>query len=335
MPLIEIVMPLLAAAEIREPLVPLWAMERAADIFLGAWLFFVGVSVGSFLNVVVYRLPRGLNLVHPPSRCPSCLHPIRLRDNVPILSWLLLGGKCRDCQARYSSRYFWVELLMGSVFLGVWLLEANVAYAFWENDPVRRPLDGHNLLAFWCAYGLHVALFATVLGGALIHGDRFRTPPTLFVPVLIAGFVLPLFWPEIRRLPASPSTPHGGWQAGAIDGVVGIAAGALLALLGAGFRVLAGRGWPAFAPVMLMASLGVVLGWQRMLLAAPAVVLLYVAAAFALWLLGPLPSLPQPSLPQPSIPQSPDALLPDSPETETPPLPAEPEITHEPNQPAR
>src|SRR5687768_10197877 len=89
----------LLAADIREPLLPLWALELAADVSLGLWLFCIGASVGSFLNVVVYRLPRGLNLVHPASRCPSCLHPIRLRDNIPILSWLLLGGKCRDCRA--------------------------------------------------------------------------------------------------------------------------------------------------------------------------------------------------------------------------------------------
>src|SRR5262245_5912029 len=130
MPLLDCFPCLLAAAQIREPLVPLWAMELAFDVFLGAWLFFVGASVGSFLNVVVYRLPRGINLVYPGSRCPSCLHAIRLRDNIPILSWLVLRGRCRDCRAVVSSRYFWVELLMGSVFLGVWLLEANFAHDF-------------------------------------------------------------------------------------------------------------------------------------------------------------------------------------------------------------
>ena len=254
MPLIEIVPPLLAAAEIREPLLPLWAMELAADIFLGAWLLFVGASVGSFLNVVIYRLPRGINLVYPGSRCPSCLYPIRLRDNIPVLSWLLLGGKCRDCRAPISSRYFWVELLVASAFLGLWLIEAKLTHLNLPSmHPVRRTLHAYNLPAFWCAYGLHVVLFATILAGALIHADRFRTPRSLFLPILIAGFVLPLFWPEIRPLPAAASTPLAGWQAGAIDGLAGIAAGAVVALLGSGFRVLVGRGWPVFAPVMIIA----------------------------------------------------------------------------------
>ncbi|HEX5102369.1 MAG TPA: prepilin peptidase, partial [Pirellulaceae bacterium] len=147
---------LLAAAEIYQPLVPLWAMELAFDVFLGMWLFCVGASVGSFLNVVVYRLPRGMNLLYPASRCPSCLHPIRLRDNIPILGWLLLGGRCRDCQARISPRYLVVELIVAGVFLAAWFAEAHFppgriaagAMAYLPHDPSYQAL-------FWCAYGLH------------------------------------------------------------------------------------------------------------------------------------------------------------------------------------
>jgi leader peptidase (prepilin peptidase)/N-methyltransferase len=287
MPPLEFVVSLLAAVEIHEPLVPLWAMESAFDVFLGTWLFFVGASVGSFLNVVVYRLPRGINLVYPGSRCPSCLHPIRLRDNVPVLSWALLGGRCRDCQAPVSSRYFWIELLMGCVFLVVWLLESP--------PPESAP---------WCAYGLHVLLIATILGGALIHADRFATPPLLFVPILLAGIVLPLFWSEIRRFPAWPHHFNSAWQAGAADGIAGVVTGVLLAVTASSFRVLSGRGWPNFAPVALMAAAGAVLGWQLMLWATPAIVVVYLAAALALWLLGPLPSVP---VEAPSVDRLPEA----------------------------
>src|SRR5881227_2959075 len=108
---------LLAAAEFRDPLLPLWAMELLANVFLWVWLFCMGATVGSFLNVVVYRLPRRKNLAYPGSFCPRCGHPIRLNDNIPILSWLALRGRCRDCGGRISPRYFFVELTVAALFL--------------------------------------------------------------------------------------------------------------------------------------------------------------------------------------------------------------------------
>src|SRR5436190_1485567 len=70
----------------------------------------LGLAVGSFLNVVIWRVPRGESVVRPPSHCPGCDRPIRPRDNVPVLSWLLLRGKCRDCGEAISLRYPLVEL---------------------------------------------------------------------------------------------------------------------------------------------------------------------------------------------------------------------------------
>src|SRR5690606_33093916 len=66
--------------------------------FFFLWLAFFGGTVGSFLNVVVYRVPAGMSVVHPPSRCPNCGHDIRWYDNIPVLGWLWLGGRCRDCR---------------------------------------------------------------------------------------------------------------------------------------------------------------------------------------------------------------------------------------------
>jgi leader peptidase (prepilin peptidase) / N-methyltransferase len=79
----------------------------------------LGLLVGSFLNVVIYRLPRGESLVTPASRCPSCGTPVRPSDNIPVLSWLLLRGRCRSCGAAISARYPLVEALTGAVFVGV------------------------------------------------------------------------------------------------------------------------------------------------------------------------------------------------------------------------
>src|SRR5258708_20117429 len=74
-----------------------------------------GLIIGSFLNVVAYRLPRGESLAHPPSRCPSCGAPVKPYDNVPVLSWLLLRGRCRACGAAISARYPVVEALTGAL----------------------------------------------------------------------------------------------------------------------------------------------------------------------------------------------------------------------------
>ncbi len=76
----------------------------------------LGLLVGSFLNVVVHRVPVGASVVHPPSRCPDCGTRVRARDNVPVLSWLALRGRCRDCGARISARYPLVELATGALF---------------------------------------------------------------------------------------------------------------------------------------------------------------------------------------------------------------------------
>jgi leader peptidase (prepilin peptidase)/N-methyltransferase len=90
----------------------------------------LGLLVGSFLNVVAYRLPRGESVVTPRSRCPSCGSPVRSRDNVPVVSWLLLRGRCRDCGTPIAARYPLVEALTGLTFAAVtivWGYEPELA----------------------------------------------------------------------------------------------------------------------------------------------------------------------------------------------------------------
>lgn len=84
--------------------------------FLLVLVGLLGLAVGSFLNVVVWRVPRGESVVHPPSACPRCGHAIRARDNVPVLSWLLLRGRCRDCGEPISARYPLVEAATAVLF---------------------------------------------------------------------------------------------------------------------------------------------------------------------------------------------------------------------------
>jgi leader peptidase (prepilin peptidase)/N-methyltransferase len=76
----------------------------------------LGLLIGSFLNVVVHRVPAGLSLVSPGSACPSCAHPVRARDNLPVVSWLVLRGRCRDCAAPISARYPLVEVATALLF---------------------------------------------------------------------------------------------------------------------------------------------------------------------------------------------------------------------------
>lgn len=115
--------------------------------------FVFGLIIGSFLNVVIYRLPRGESLVSPPSHCPACGKPVRVRDNIPVLGWLLLRGHCRDCGEPFSWRYPAVELLTGVLYavvvatqddalgaiLGLGLVTALVPIALIDLDVRRIP----------------------------------------------------------------------------------------------------------------------------------------------------------------------------------------------------
>lgn len=130
----------------------------------------LGLLIGSFLNVVVHRVPAGLSVVRPPSACPGCGHEVRARDNVPVVSWLLLRGRCRDCAAPISARYPVVEAATGVAF-------AVTAWRF--DDPVV-------LLAALVIVGSGIGL-------ALIDLEHQRLPfaitrvTTILVVLVVAG----------------------------------------------------------------------------------------------------------------------------------------------------
>ncbi|PMQ01018.1 MAG: prepilin peptidase [Dictyoglomus sp. NZ13-RE01] len=84
--------------------------------FITFWMFLLGASIGSFLNVVIYRLPRGESIVYPPSRCPKCGHKLGAKDLVPVFSYIWLRGRCRYCGEKISARYIMVETLLGLSF---------------------------------------------------------------------------------------------------------------------------------------------------------------------------------------------------------------------------
>jgi leader peptidase (prepilin peptidase)/N-methyltransferase len=132
--------------------------------------FFVGAAVGSFLNVVIYRLPRGLSVHRPTySFCPECKHRLGVPDLFPLLSWLLLRGKCRHCGARVSPRYFVVELINGAIWAVVWYQVFVLG-----SDPL---LEGHLTYGEATAYGVAYMLFASALVAAIFTDLQFYIIP--------------------------------------------------------------------------------------------------------------------------------------------------------------
>ncbi|MFP4132596.1 MAG: prepilin peptidase [Halothece sp.] len=96
-------------------------MEVFAEFIIISLVFLFGAAIGSFLNVVIYRIPAKLSLLYPPSRCPVCLHKLGKTENVPILGWLWLRGKCRHCQTPISPRYPIIETVTALLFVAVYL----------------------------------------------------------------------------------------------------------------------------------------------------------------------------------------------------------------------
>jgi leader peptidase (prepilin peptidase) / N-methyltransferase len=212
-------------------------MRFSFDIFVhdfyfsaaGAWLltglmFALGAAVGSFLNVVAYRLPRKLSLSRPGSQCPACGHPIRWYDNVPIFAWLVLRGRCRDCRAPISPRYPLVELL---VALATALVTRSAFGPIFETEPGDAFTLDVPRLAF------RLALVYTLFCAALLEFDGHRAPVRLLIAVLAVGAILVIVLPELG---SSPSVDKSAGR-GVYECLGGLAAALLFGLLA----------WPALA----------------------------------------------------------------------------------------
>ena len=144
--------------------------------FIFAW----GCCIGSFLNVVIYRLPRDKSIVSPPSACPKCGKFIHFYDNIPLLSWLLLGRKCRYCKTPISPRYFTIEFLVGLLFLGLFLLYFRTNFV--ETIP---PL----LKGGWLIYLLHITLLASFVAASAIDLELWIIPLSICWFVTIVGLI--------------------------------------------------------------------------------------------------------------------------------------------------
>ena len=149
------------------------------------WIWFVlifafGCCIGSFLNVVIYRLPRDKSLINPPSACPACGRHIHFYDNIPLISWLLLARKCRYCKAPISPRYFIIELLTGLVFTGIFFL--------YFRSNLRTGIPPF-LRGGWFIYLISIILLAALIAASAIDLNLWVIPVSICHFAIAAGLI--------------------------------------------------------------------------------------------------------------------------------------------------
>jgi leader peptidase (prepilin peptidase) / N-methyltransferase len=202
-------------------------MIAAPPWMADAYVLVVGLCVGSFLNVVIARLPHGRSLVSPPSSCPRCGAHIAWYDNVPVLSWVALRGRCRRCAQPISGRYPVVELLTALIVFAVW----------------RRFGGG------WATVG-YAGFGCALVALTYIDLDTWLLPHEITWPLLAGGLLSPL-WNHAL-----------GWSDALIGAALGFAVFAAIALIGEKILHKETMGW---GDVWLLAGIGAWLGWQAIL----------------------------------------------------------------------
>ncbi len=192
-------------------------------------VFLFGISFGSFLNVLIYRLPLKISLIKPPSKCPECDTPIRFYDNIPVISYVILGGKCRHCKKNISLRYPVIEILSG-------LLTVYAIYSF-----------GFTLK------GIEVVFLSLVfLAIFFIDLDHTIIPDVFTIPGVIIGIAVSL-------LPGAMV----GWKQSLIGMAVGGGAFMLVGILG---QIIFKKEALGFGDVKYAAMVGAFLGWKNLIL---------------------------------------------------------------------
>ncbi len=247
------------------------------EIAVLLWCFALGASVGSFLNVVAWRLPLGMSLSYPASHCPRCKSPIRYRDNIPVLGWLALRGRCRACSTRISPRYPVVEFLTGAAFASIavgellpaWILPLD------ENTLSGSVADLHFLVFVWL---YHAALASFLIVLALFEIDDARVPRKFVLVILAFGLLLPVALENLPTIPWDLATDPSSyaWTANVLDHAEGAIGGALLAgCFACCFREPRGlTGLAAQPGAVAWLATGAFLGWRAGLVIASGTTLL-------------------------------------------------------------
>ena len=236
------------------------------DILFAIFAFLFGLTFGSFLNVCIYRLPRGLSVVSPRSACPHCEKAIAAYDNIPVLSWLFLGGKCRNCKAPITPRYMIVELICGLLFLACYLeFGPRVGTNVFFNDAALKVLIIGPALRFL----KYAVLSFLLLGLIFTDAETQILPDKMTLPGVLIGLLFSLFVPmrdiltEVLLEILSPHLPlpHGllavSFLSSAMGAVVG---GGFIWGVGALWKLVRGYEGMGFGDVKLMAMVGAFLG---------------------------------------------------------------------------
>ncbi|MDF7824151.1 prepilin peptidase [Pontiellaceae bacterium B12227] len=198
-------------------------------------VFMFGACWGSFLNVCIYRIPAELSVVKPRSRCPKCMTNLAWKDNIPILGWIFLGGKCRYCKAPISPRYPSIELLTAILFTLIWLV--------YPYQPVVLP---------------YVVLVFGLILGSMVDFDEMWIPDRCTIGGMILG---PLFSILIPSMHGAES-----WLESLISSLIGLAVGfGSLWLVGVIGKLILKKDAMGFGDVKLMGALGAFLGWESII----------------------------------------------------------------------
>ncbi|QDT47022.1 Leader peptidase PppA [Symmachiella dynata] len=228
--------------------------------------FIIGACVGSFLNVVIYRLPLGMGLLRADSHCPRCKMPIAFRDNVPIFAWLKLRGRCRECAAPIPPRYMYVELATALIFLMLAFVELLSGGANLPGhtlvDTSVSPLAALNVELIGI-YFTHCFLASALLCCVLIAADGHALPKSLVIPTIAVGLFSPF------RADASLPLPSNWPAADVTQASLGLVVGGLLgACIGIAERYDTDGKKRQCNLAIVLAIIGGYLGWDLSLFAA-------------------------------------------------------------------
>jgi leader peptidase (prepilin peptidase)/N-methyltransferase len=243
------------------------------DILLATFAFVFGLIFGSFLNVCIYRLPRGLSVVAPRSACPNCAQPIAAYDNIPVLSWILLGGKCRNCKTPITPRYMIVELICGLLFLACFL-----EFALWNPNhlfytvPTNQGFSVLPLLQFV----KYAVLSFLLLGLIFTDAETQLLPDKMTLSGLFIGLAFSVFVPMppdiltsvfFDFVPVRIPAVYGATFFSVFSAVMGtLIGGGFIWSVGALWKLIRGYEGMGFGDVKLMAMVGAFLGTTSTLL---------------------------------------------------------------------